>query len=296
MAGRYDTQKGNTMADENKSTSTQNGTHIIEPDTGAATKPELVKRTVNNHEIEVSPELAGYLDEQKTYYADLQTKHQGAMEEAKVYREDVKAKLKTDKNFYKDNSQKAWDSYIPLVDDDNGGYKGDPALLGLDNTISENDTDGEPDTLKQKAMTPDKDVQERANIRKEIDDLKLQFAKGEGQKTLSVMDSVLADSKLQLAKRTEVLAEVKDYYNRTGGQQPTKQVIKGFAQASHDSTKELNDKAGYVLSKPRYEGASPSGGMPKEKITGIPGDPFGSQAEKDESTRALADKLDGIIY
>lgn len=283
------------MADKAKS----DGTHIIEPviNEKQNTPVELVDIEWDGKSIQVPKESADAVKESlRTMESGLKTKHEAAMAEAKAYREKVDTDLDTDLNFYESNdNQKAWKSYVPLVKGGDG-YKGDPALLGISKSET-NDSYVEPTTSvepvapteKQTAMKPDPIVQELAQLRKEQEEIKLQIARGEGQKTLSIMDSVIADPKLNFAKRAEVLSEVKDYFDRTGGQQPSKQTIRDFVQASHDSTKELINKAGSFVDKPRYEGTSPSGGMPREKVTGIPGNPFGTQAEKDEANQALAD-------
>ncbi len=272
------------MADE------KTGTHATDPGTGDGnTTPELVNRMIDNHEVEVSPELATILDEQKAHYAEQQTKAQTMMADAKAHREKTYTDLKTDVGFYRDNNnQKAWDSYVPLVEDGNG-YRGDPALLGA----SEPDiTDGdEPDAFtKQKAMTPDPNVAKNAEWDKRMDALELRIDREAGQKTLGVMDGVLIDPKFVFANRTEVLDRVKRYYDDTG-KQPTRKDIIDYATSSHDTMKAKVTKAGDFVEKPRFDGASPPGGMPREKVKGVPGNIFGTQAERQASVEYLANQL-----
>ena len=265
------------------------GTHTIEIDAAAAAnETELVKVVVNNHEVEVSPELAGYLDEQKTYFAGLQTKHQTAMEEAKAVGTGYAERLAKDTAWYSSNPPEAWKGYLPLVQDVNGGYRGDPSLLVPENSDDVLDDLTEPEV---KAMTPDPNIKEQADIRKELNDIKLQIARGEGQKSLGVMDTLLRDPNFNLASRPEVLAEVRDYYERTNGQQPTKDAIKAFVQTSHNGAKERNDKAGYIVDKTRFQGAEPSGGMPHEKVEGIRGNIFGNQQDKNAANQDLTAQL-----
>lgn len=282
------------MADKEKA----EGTHIIEPALDkkqgeTSTSVELVNVEWDGKSIQVPKESADAVKESlRTMEGGLKTKHETAMTEAKATQTHSAELLAKDIDWYSKNPQEAWTSYVPLVTDEQGGFKGDPSLLI--SKVSTDDSFIEPGaTQKQTAMKPDSTIQELANLRKEQESIKLQIARGEGQKTLGIIDSVLADSKFNLASRNEVLSEVKDYYyNRTEGQQPSRETIKGFAQASHDSTTERNKKAGYVIDKTRFSGASLSGGMPVKKVASIGGNPFGTQAEKDQYNRELADRMD----
>ncbi len=269
------------------------GTHIIEPaiDGKQDTPVELTKVEWDGKTIEVPVASAEAIKESlHTMESGLKTRHETAMAEAKAYRTKVDADLDTDLDFYrKNNDQKAWDSYVPTVKNKDGGYKGDPSLLGISEPEA---SDYEGQDIKPKiAMTPDPNVKEQAEIRKELDGIKLQIARGEGQKSIGTMDTLLRDPKFNLASHAEVKAEIISYFDRTKGQQPTKDMIKTFVQTSQNSAKERNDKAGYVVDKTRYSGAEPSGDMPREPVKGIRGNIFGNQQDKDAANQDLTAQL-----
>ena len=269
------------MADE------KDGTHVIEPATdGAEATPAPVKRTINNHEVEVSPELATILDEQKAHYAEQQTKAQAMMADAKAKEEKVQKDLDTDLNFYENNWDNR-DSYVPLVKGGDG-YRGDPAMLGKTRVVD--DTYDESETTSAKPMTPDPMVVKLAEIEKKQAALELRLERDAGQKTLGIMDSILLDPKYGFANRTEVLDGVKRYYNDTG-RQPTKKDIIGYATSSHDTMKAQVTKAGSFTEKPRFEGPTPGGVQPREKVKGVPGNIFGTHAERKAAVEDLADRI-----
>ena len=277
------------MADEQK---VDEGTHTTEPDTdGGSSTPATVKRTINNREVEVSPELATILDEQKEYIASQQTKAQTLMEQAKAEKTSASERLQKDIAWYSNNPKEAWASYVPLVQDENGGYRGDPSLLVQ--KAQDDDVYGTPEEpVSKRAMTPDPMLSKLAEMEKKQLALENRLEREAAQKSVSIMDTVLLDPKYSLANNVEVFSSVRQHFDNTG-RHATKQEIIKFAQSSHDAMKIKVSRAGNFTEKPRFDGPSAPGGMPREKVRGVPGNIFGTHAERQAAVKDLAERLEG---
>jgi len=210
------------------------------------------------------------------------------METEKAVSASNKARLEKDIAWYSSNPQEAWESYVPLVRDKNGGFKGDPSLLVQKTAQEDNYVETEQTTPKVQAMTPDPMLAELSELKKRQNDMELAMERRSASETLGSVDRVLP--KYNLAKKSEVVSAIKDYYNRTG-QHANKVTVEGFVKDSHDSTLEITRKAGTFTEKPRYEGTAPGGDLPRQKVEGIKGNPFGTQKERDVANQALADLL-----
>lgn len=268
------------------------GTHTIELDaSAAANEPETIEYEVNNHKVQVSPELAKILDEQKTHYAGQQTKSQEMMAEAKTERTNTIALLEKDMEWYKTHPQETWEAYMPAVEDGRGTYNEALGALKLQQA-----TDGSLDVednivSKPQAMTPDPKTQADADMRREIKDIRTEMAIGKRDETYAIVDRLNTTPEFNLANRNEIRANIRSYFDANDGQFPSTDVLRSYLKASHDSAKETNTKAGYIVDKTRFQGIESTGGMPREAVKSIGGNIFGTQKEKDTANQELAEAL-----